>query len=376
MKSFGIGVIGTGYMGKAHALAFRQAFAAFGSEIPEPRLEMLCDADPVRAEQRARECGFARWTGDWRALIVDPAVDVVSITTPNAMHRDMAIAAAEAGKHVYCEKPLALTLADAEAMAAAVRKAGVGSLAGYNYIKNPAVLHAKRLIEAGRIGRVIQFRGVCDEDYMADESLPYTWRCRIADAGSGTLGDLAVHLISVARFLVGEVASVSADIATVHVDRPDPTRPGETGRVENEDQANALIRFAGGQMGTLLSSRAAWGRKNHLAFEIHGSKGMITFDQERMNELRLFEATDPAAEQGFKTILSGPAHPPYDRFMPSAGHSLGFNEMKTVEVAHLLGGLAGNHPLYPDFEEALKIEHIVHAILASAKSGGWQRLSG
>ncbi len=207
---------------------------------------------------------------------------------------------------------------------------------------------------------------------MADPQQPFSWRCRIADAGTGTLGDLSCHLISVAHFLLGEIAMAAADVRTVHRHRPlSETGNDGLGEVENDDPANALIRFRSGVTGAIASSRIAWGRKNHLAWEVHGSKGMLVFSQERMNELKLFQAQKDKATQGFTTILSGPAHPPYDRFIPAPGHGLGFNEMKTIEVAHLLYGLAGREPLYSSFAEALAIERVIHAMLDSARTGAW-----
>ena len=370
MKDVGIGLIGTGFMGKCHAMAFGAVKAVFG-DVPRPRLEFLCDPDQEVARRRAEEFGFARWTTDWRELVADPAVEVVSITSPNRLHREMTEAVASAGKVVYCEKPLALTLADGAAMADAVRAAGVASLTGYGYLRNPALLHAKKLIEDGAIGRVIQFRGIYDEDYMADPALPYNWRCRIEDAGTGTLGDLTVHLISVARFLIDDITQVMGDIRTVHAERPDPEDPGRTGKVENEDQANALIRFRNGVQGVIGSSRVAWGRKSHLAWEVHGSVGMITFDQERMNELRIYRNRGDQAEQGFKTILTSPAHPPYGQFNPAPGHGLGFNDLKVIEVAHLLRGLEGRETLYPNLEDALHIERVIHGIISSSNQGAW-----
>ena len=370
MKEVGIGLIGTGFMGKCHAMAFGAVSAVFGSPL-KPRLDILCDVDPATTEGAARDFGFSRWTTDWKEVIANPAVDVVAITSPNALHREMAIAAAQAGKHVYCEKPMALTIADAEAMANVAAQTGVKTLVGYNYIKNPAVLHARRLIDEGVIGDIGYFRGVYDEDYMADPTLPFSWRCRIADAGTGTLGDLACHLVSVAHFLAGPVASVCADVETIHKNRPDPEKPGTAGEVENEDIAHALLRFESGIAGNIASSRVAWGRKCGLAWEITGNRGSIVFDQERMNELRLFVADGPPTERGFKTILTGPGHPPYDRFCPAPGHGLGFNELKVIEVDHLLRGIAEEETLFPDFAAALCIERVIHGIVASAAKRSW-----
>lgn len=355
-------------------MAYTAVATVFG-RTPRPRLELLCDVPAGQAAERAAAFGFARSTDDWRALVSDPAVDVVSITTPNALHPEMAIEAARNGKHVYCEKPLALTLEEAEAMAAAVRESGVKSLVGYNYTRNPAITHAKRLIEQGAIGRPLHFRGCFDEDYLADPALPHTWRMEKAKAGTGALGDLAVHLISMARFLCGPIESVMADLTTMHTERPlAGGAAGETGRVENDDTVSALVRFRAGFSGSLGSSRIAWGRKSRFAWELHGSAGSIAFDQERMNELQLYQAEGPKAEQGFKTILSGPAHPPYGLFVPAPGHSLGFNDMKTVEVAHLMAGLAGEEDLFPDFDDALETERVMHALLRSAESARWVTL--
>lgn len=370
MQSVGVGLIGTGFMGKCHALAWGAVRAVFG-DMPPVRLELLCDVDETAARARAEEFGFARWTTDWRDVMRAPGVDVVSITAPNSLHRPMVEEAARNGKAIWCEKPLALTLEDGEAMVHAVKAAGVVSLIGYNYLRNPAIVHARKLISDGAIGEVIQFRGACDEDYMADPELPWTWRCRLADAGTGTLGDLAVHLISIARYLAGEIEEVMGDIRTVHASRPLAGDRGRTGRVENEDQANALLHFASGVQGVIVSSRAAWGRKNHLSFEVHGSKGMITFDQERMNELKIYRHDGPRETQGFTTILTSPAHPPYGQFTPAPGHGLGFNDLKVIEAAHLLRGMAGREKLYPDMEDALRIERVIHAIVRSSSQRKW-----
>lgn len=370
MTDIGVALIGAGWMGRCHAMAYGAVTGVF-SPSARPRLAVVSDVDGKAAEAAAQRFGFARWTDDWRDAIQDPRVDVVSIATPNAVHKEIAVAAVGKGKHVYCEKPMALTLDDAVAMAAAARQAGVKTLVGYNYIRNPAVLHAKALIDRGVIGRVAGFRGVYDEDYMADEDLPYSWRCRIADAGTGTLGDLACHLVSIAQFLVSPIAAVSAMTDIVHKRRPVPGRPGETGAVENEDIAAALVRFDGGVPGVLSSSRVAWGRKCHLAWEITGTRGSLVFDQERMNELRLFRAGSDPSQQGFQTILTGPAHAPYDRFVPAPGHGIGFNDLKVVEVDHLLAGLTGDRALYPSFDDALKIERVIHGIVDSARSGQW-----
>ncbi|WP_116133997.1 Gfo/Idh/MocA family protein [Tropicimonas sp. IMCC34043] len=366
-RTFGIGLIGTGFMGKAHALAWRNVAAVMGDVAPV-RLEMLCDTPAEAATEKAHQFGFARATADWQALVADPAVDIVSITTPNRLHREMARAALAAGKHVWCEKPMALTLAEAEDMARAAEAAGVRTIVGYNYLRNPAFTHAGRLISDGAIGRPVHFRGWVDEDYQADPETPWTWRARIDEAGLGALGDIGCHLLSMTCALMGPIESLVADMQTVHQTRPLPDGPGR-GPVENEDVATALLRFASGVHGSISASRTAWGRKSRLAWEVHGTEGMICFDQERMNELQLFQNRGPKAEQGFKTILTGPEHPPYGAFCPAAGHQLGFNDLKVIEAADFLRAIAEDRRAYPDFADALVLETLIHAIAHSARTG-------
>lgn len=371
MTKLGIGLIGTGFMGKTHALAWRNVKAVLGGglgAVATPELALLCDTPLDRAKTLANQFGFARATDDWRALVNDPAVDVVSITTPNQLHHEMALAAIAAGKHVWCEKPMALTLPQATEMAAAARAAGVTTMVGYNYIKNPAFTHAQRLIASGAIGRAVQFRGWVDEDYQADPDLPWSWRAKIADAGLGALGDIGSHLASMAIGLMGPIASLIADMQVIHKTRPLADGSGRAG-VENEDAASVILRFASGAQGSMVISRSAWGRKSRLGFEVHGTTGMIVFDQERMNELQLYQNTGPKSEQGFKTILTGPTHPPYGEFCPAPGHQLGFNDLKTIECGALLRGIAGISPAHPNFDDALEFERVIHAIAQSANEG-------
>jgi predicted dehydrogenase len=366
MGKIGIGLIGTGFMGKCHALAYGAARAVFG-DVPASRLELLCDTPADRAAAMADQLGFARSTGDWRALVADRAIDVVCITTPNKLHREIALAAIDAGKHVHCEKPLALTLAEAEEMAAAAAGRGVRTMVGYNYAHNPAYRHAQRLVEGGAIGRVVHFRGWVDEDYQADPDLPWSWRATAAEAGLGALGDMGCHLVSLAYGLAGPVESLVADMQTVHETRALPDGSGR-GRVENEDMATALVHFAAGFHGSLSTSRSAWGRKSRLAWEVHGTEGMLLFDQERMNELQLYRNRGEKALQGFTTILTGPAHPPFGAFCPAPGHQLGFNDLKLIEAAAFLREIAGGPAVGPDFARALDFERVIHAIAEAART--------
>ena len=367
MRTIGVGLIGTGFMGKCHTLAYRSVRAVFDTPL-SPRLVSVCDRRAAAAEQHAAQCGFEKATDDWHAVMDDPEVDLVSITTPNKFHCEMALAALAAGKHVYCEKPLALTLDEAERMAAVAAEAWGKTIVGYAYTCNPLYQHARALVRSGAIGRPLFFRGVCDEDYQADPELPWTWRSAKAEAGLGVLGDMMCHLVSMADGLLGPIDSVLADCRVHYASRP-VAGGGERLAVENEDVASALVTFESGVTGMLSSSRAAWGRKNHLAWELHGDAGMLVQDQERMNELRIFRNEGPTSEQGFKTILAGPAHEPYGKFCPAPGHGLGFNDLKTIELANLLQAIADGVPAYPDFAEALRFERVIHAIARSAEKG-------
>lgn len=371
MESIGVGLIGTGFMGKCHALAQAAVKAVIGDSfgpLPRPRLVALCDTPLDRARSFADQFGFAHATDDWRGLVADPSIQLVSITTPNKLHREMALAALAAGKHVWCEKPMALTLAEAEEMAAAAKAAGRCTMVGYNYIRNPAYAHAVKLVSEGAIGRPVQFRGWVEEDYQADPALPWSWRATIAEAGLGVLGDLMCHLVSMTEGLMGPIESLVAEAQTIHETRPLADGSGRA-RVENEDAASALVRFASGAQGTLVASRSAWGRKSRLGFEVHGTEGMVIFDQERMNELQLYQNRGAKSEQGFKTILTGPEHPPYGLFCPAPGHQLGFNDLKVIELAHLLRAIAGGPACHPDFADALQFERAIHAMADSAARG-------
>ncbi len=361
MAKVGVGLIGTGFMGKAHALAFSSAASVFDLSR-RPHLVLLADADAKRAATCAERWGFDAGTGDWQAVIADPRVEVVAITTPNHLHPEMALAALGAGKAVYCEKPMATGLADATRMAEAAK--GRSTLLGYNYLRGPAVGLMKTMIAAGEIGDVIAFKGCFAEDYMADAAVPHSWRCVRALAGSGALGDLGSHLLGFALHLVGEVRSVAGDVSTVIDERP--TSNGKA-RVENDDQVHAVLRFANGARGVVDISRVAWGYKNHLAVEVTGTEATLAFDQERLNELRIFRK----GADGFSTILAGPQHPPYGAFSPAAGHQLGYGDLKTAEVGHLLRGLAGEDTLYPDFATGLVIERIAAAIERASSERRW-----
>jgi predicted dehydrogenase len=371
MKEIGVGVIGTAFMGKAHSIAYAAAGTAFGDGL-RPRLEMLCDINPERARIKQAEMGFLRSTSNYMDVVNDPEIELISICVPNAVHKEISVAALKAGKHVWCEKPMATGVDEAEEMLAAARASNCQTMLGYNYAQNPLVQSARQLIEEGAIGRVTGFHGIYDIDNEADPDRPHSWRMSREASGSGANADVMCHLLSIAHLMTGsEVTRLVGDYDTVHKQRIDPKNPEQTLTVDNDDVCTALAHFASGIKGTLRVSRVAWGRKCGLRWEIHGSQGMIYFDQERLNEIKLYTRSDDPRQQGFRTILSGPYHPPYDAFLPNAGHTLGFIDVKVCELHKLLTAISTGEPAWPSFEDGIKIERVMDAIDRSALSGQW-----
>ncbi|ADE38510.1 Gfo/Idh/MocA family protein [Candidatus Puniceispirillum marinum] len=374
MKPIGVGVIGTGFMGKAHSIAYSASASVFGTGL-RPNLEIVCDLSPDRASQRATDLGFSRYSADWRDVVNDSAVDLISVCTPNDTHAEIAIAALNAGKHVWCEKPMSTNLADSAAMAAAAKASTGKTIVGYNYTKNPAVTHARRLIESGVIGEVAGFFCRYDVDNEADGNRPWSWRMSRDQSGTGANGDVLCHVISVAHFLTGStISKVVGDYAIVHKERTDPANANATKTVDNDDMVSALVHFENGVHGHIGASRVTWGRKCGLRWEVQGTKGTIIFDQERLNELQLFTKQDDPATDGFRTILTGPEHAPYAAFLPNGGHSLGYMDVKICELHDLLTSIETGEKIWPDFDSALVIEQAMDAVDRSVISGAWEKV--
>ena len=365
-----IGLIGYGYMGECFSLALSNVQQLY-PELPTLRLVGLCDSDQAKLSVAKRQGNFESYHTNWRSFLSESDVDVIIIATPNSFHKEIAIDALQRQIHVLCEKPMAVELEDALAMTQAARSSTAKTLLGYSYIRNPAIKHMKKLIDDGTIGRVTSFRGHFAEDYSADENTPHSWRCLRSKSGLGALGDLGCHVVSLAQYLVGEISAVSALTEIIHTERPVHNSNSETAKVTNEDFAAALVRFEEGISGTIDVSRIAWGSKNRLLIEVQGTHGAIRFDQERMNELQFFDARAEASMQGFKNILTAPEHPPYGRFIPSAGHQLGFVDLKTIEIGEFLLEICGVSTARPNFEDGLKIEKTIHAIADSSRDRRW-----
>jgi predicted dehydrogenase len=360
-----IGLVGAGFMGRCHANAFRSVSGLFDLPL-EPVANMLADVSDDLAIQNAAALGFQRATGDWRTLCEDPAIDLVAITAPNALHEPVVMAALAAGKHVYCEKPLSTTLESALRMTDAAQKAGVVTMVGFNFLRNPMIRLAQELIAAGEIGEVVSFRGRHAENYMADPDIAHSFRTD--PDGGGALADIGSHIISMARYLLGPITDVTGKIKTIHTSRPIAPGSAERRPVVVDDVTFALVGFECGAAGTIEANWAANGRTMDLSWEITGTKGALAFTQERMNELMLCQGSGAGRTSGFTKIEAGPIHPPFGNFCPAPGHHLGFNDLKVIEVAQLIEAVAGEENPGPDFQEALEVQKVVSRIAASCQS--------
>lgn len=361
MSEIGIGIMGGGYMGKAHAVAMSAVGAVFNTAL-RPRLEMVCATSVESAERYRVAYGFQRATDDWRTLVEDPAVEAIVIASPQATHRAVAEAAFKLGKPVFCEKPLGASLEDSRKMVAAAEDSGVVNMTGFNYIRTPASRYARQLIEDGVIGDLTWFRGEHTEDFLADPEQPVSWRCE--GEANGCMGDLAPHMINAALRLAGPIKSVMAEIETVH-----KTRPG--GAVTNDDHGQIMCRFESGVMGHLYFSRVATGRKMGYAYEIHGTKGAIRFDQEDQNALWLYKAEGDEAQRGFTKILTGPAHPDYLPFCQGPGHGTGYQDQILIEAKDFLTAIAEGKNIWPAFRDGMEVNQIIAAAHASHKARAW-----
>jgi len=366
-----IALLGHRFMGRAHSNAYHQVTRFFEPAI-RPVMKSVCARDPNATQAFADQFGWERADTDWKTVVAADDIDLVDVCTPGDTHAPIAIAAAKAGKHVFCEKPLANTLADAREMLAAVRDAGVRHMVNFNYRRCPAVSLARQMIEAGEIGEVRQWRATYLQDWLVDPESPYSWRMDKKIAGSGAHGDLNAHLIDLARFLTGdEISEVVGDLKTFVTERPYPDGSGK-GEVTVDDASIFLARFAGGAIGTFEATRMAPGRKNHNRFEISGSRGSLAWDFEEMNALEYYSTAEPSSRQGFRRILATEADHPYVQAWWPPGHVLGYEHGFTHGVYDLLQAIAGGGDLAPDFRDGAQCVAVLEAVEASAEAGAWR----
>jgi predicted dehydrogenase len=379
VDAFGVAVVGFGWMGRVHTQAYARVPHHYPTLPLRPELVAVAEEVPGRAEEAAAQFGFASTTRDWREVAADPRVKAVSITAPNFLHREIGVAMAEAGKHIWIEKPVGLTAADARAVADAAAKAGVHSAVGFNYRNAPAVEAARELIASGGIGTVTHVRVRLFSDYAAHPEGALTWRYERDRGGSGVLGDLASHGADLARYLLGDIAALTADTAIFVPERARPTGAtaghsrasgGELGPVENEDYVSCLLRFASGARGVLEACRVSVGEQNNYGFEVHGTKGAVFWDFRRMNELGVSSGTT-YQDQPVSTVYVGPGDGEFGAFQPGAANAMGYDDLKVVEAYRFLRSIAEGTPYGATLADAVHSAAVLDAMVRSAQSGAW-----
>ncbi len=365
-------------MGKAHSNAWSSAPKFFNLDL-KPILKVACGRDEKATADFAQNWGWEEVESDWRKVVERPDIDIIDIVTPTYLHKEIAVAAAQNGKHIFCEKPVALSYAEAKEMYEVAEKAGVLHYLNHNYRRAPAVAYAKQLIEEGKVGQIYHWRGAYLQDWITDPNFPLVWQLRKESAGAGPHYDLNSHSVDLARYLVGEVASVSAIMKRFVEKRPLPgagagtfksgSASSETGEVTVEDASFMVAEFENGALGSFEASRFANGRKNFNFFEIYGSKGSLTFNLERMNELQYLDLSDPTDEQGFRTILVTNASHPYVAAWWPPGHIIGYEHEFTHAVVDFLNALSKGEQITPNFRDGMKNMQVLDAGIASATSG-------
>ncbi|MFE9601024.1 Gfo/Idh/MocA family protein [Streptomyces hokutonensis] len=379
VTSLGVAVVGFGWMGRVHTQAYARVPHHFPQLTVRPQLVSVAEDVPGRAEQAAGQFGFASTTRDWREVVADPRVQAVSITAPNFLHREIGVAMAEAGKHIWIEKPVGLSTADASAVSDAVTKAGVQGAVGFNYRNAPAVEAARDLIASGELGTVTHIRVRLFSDYAAHPDGALTWRYELERGGHGVLGDLASHGADLAHHLLGDITSLAADTAIFLPRRARPTGAtaghalatgGELGPVENEDYVNCLLRFASGARGVLEACRVSVGEQNNYGFEVHGTKGAVFWDFRRMNELAVSRGTT-YQDQPVTTVYVGPGDGEFGAFQPGAANAMGYDDLKVIEAYRFLRSVAEGKPYGATLPDAVRSAAVLDAMVRSVESGGW-----
>jgi len=379
MNKLNVAIIGHNFMGKAHSNAWKKAPYFFDMEA-EPALKVVCGRQAGSLKEFADRWGWERCEPDWKKAVRSDDIDIVDICTPTYLHHEIALEAIKAGKHVFCEKPIALDYAEAKEMYEAAEKAGVVHFLNHNYRRVPAIRLAKRLIDEGKVGKIFHWRGSYLQSWIVDPSFPLTWHLRKETAGAGPQADLGSHSVDLARYLVGEIASITTMTKNFVTERPLPDEAvagtfkggasgAGTGRVTVEDAAFSVVEFANGALGSFEVSRFAPGRKNYNYFEIYGEKGSILFDFERMNELQFFSTQDPEYAQGFRTILATePSHDFISNWWPP-GHTIGYEHTFVHGVVDFVDAIVRKVKVEPNFYDGMRNAAVLDASLRSAASG-------
>jgi len=371
-RTLKVAMIGYAFMGRAHSNAWRQLAHFFPDAAAKPVLEVVVGRNEAKVREARERLGFSEAATSWQEVVARKDIDIVDICTPGDSHAEIAIAAAEAGKAILCEKPLANDLGEAERMTAAVQRAGVVNMVCHNYRRCPAVALAKQILVEGKLGEVYHYRGVYLQDWIVDPSFPRVWRLEKARAGSGALGDILSHTMDLSRYLVGDPVEVSGLLRTFIDERPLPDGSGRRGKVDVDDSAQALVKFGSGAVGYYEGSRFAPGRKNYNRLEINGSKGSLVWDLERMNELELYIESGPRS--GFSTISVTDGKHPYVGAWWPPGHIIGYEHSFTHTVHDFVRAVVEGRSPRPDFEDGFDNQRVLDAIERSARTGQWVKI--
>lgn len=382
-QEINVGLIGYKFMGKAHSQAFRDVPFYFPDVKLRPAMKVICGRDEAGVRDAQRQFGWQQYELDWHKVITRDDIGLVDISTGNNVHAEMAIAAAKAGKHIFCEKPLAMNVQEARSMVDAVKSAGVMNMVNFNYRAVPAIRFARQLIDEGAIGRIFHWRGFYLQDWIIDPGFPLVWRLEGDKAGSGSHGDLAAHLIDLAHYLVGDIDEVSGLQETFVKQRPKlaattggltAAASSEMGEVTVDDASLFLAKFKNGAVGTFEATRFAAGHRNGNMFEINGEKGSLRFNVERLNEIEYYDHTGQGDRQGFRSInVTEGAHPWMQAWWPPA-HTIGWAQTFTHQAYELLSGIAAGVCPHPNFEDGLKCQMVLEAATRSARTRQWVKV--
>jgi len=382
-KTLNIGMVGYKFMGRAHSNAWMKA-AKFFDLKAKPVMKVVCGRDKSAVAGMASRWGWERFETNWREVINDPMIDIVDINAPNNVHAEIAIAAAKAGKAIFCEKPLGMNVKECKDMVAAVKKAGVTNMICHTYRRIPAIAQMKKMIDAGDLGQIYHFRARYAQDWIVDPKFPLVWRLQSKIAGYGTHGDINAHIIDFARHLVGEFKEISALMETFIKERPimasqdglSAKASEKMGKVDVDDAVLMIGRFQNGALFNIEATRFALGRKNGIQLEVNGSKGSLVFDFEDMNRLQYFNNADPADRKGFRSIIvteGGGVHPYVGAWWPP-GHIIGYEHTFIHAAADFINAVADRKPVKPDFEDGLVNHMVLEAVEESAKTRKWVKL--